>query len=94
MSEISEVIKPSDPYGYSNLSATELRKVITDLVRSNEEILADKKEYAAAAADAIKGGKDRINKALEFLSIVERTGANLIHENNVTDFLSAKGVTK
>lgn len=88
--EVEEVVKPNDPYGFGNLTATELRKVISDLVRSNEEVAAEKKDYVGAANDTIKEGKARIGKALEFLALAEKTGKDIAHSNNVTDFLTAK----
>lgn len=87
-------VQPKDTYGYSKLSPGELRKVITDLVKSNEEVLDAKKVYVGAANDTIKEGKVRITAALEFLKLAERAGTDVAHENNVVAFLNSKAVTQ
>lgn len=87
-------VQPKDTYGFSKLTATELRKVITDLVKTNEEVADAKKMYDGAANDTIKEGKTRITAALEFLKIAERTLDDALHETNVTNFLARKNATQ
>jgi Glu-tRNA(Gln) amidotransferase subunit E-like FAD-binding protein len=79
----------TDTYGYNRLSSTELRKIIADLVRSNEEVIANKKDMMQAANDTIKETKNKINAALVFLTMAERTGTALALEKQVDTLLRA-----
>jgi len=84
--------KPNDPFGFEKLTMTELRKIIAEFVRSNEELLADKKAYVDSINEVVKDTKGKIKSALEFLQLAEAAHKDNVHENNVTDFL--KSVSK
>jgi hypothetical protein len=78
-----------DTYGYDRLSATELRKIIADLVRSNEEVIANKKDMVQAANETIKETKNRITAAVEFLTMAEKAGTALAAEKQADRLLRA-----
>jgi predicted GTPase len=78
-----------DTYGYSRLTPTELRKVIADLVRSNEEVISNKKDMVQAANDTIKETKTRITTAVEFLTLAERAGMAAATEKRADQLLAA-----
>jgi hypothetical protein len=83
-------IAPVDSYGFNKLTVTELRKEISERVKAIDEVTLAKKTYNEAANDTIKANKQRMAKALEFLKLAEVTETDVVHENNVTDFLARK----
>jgi uncharacterized protein YoxC len=76
-----------NPYGYDKLTATELRKVIADLMKSVLELKQDKKDYVSAANEAIKETDARIKSAVEALRMVEQAGTDVAHKEQVVGFL-------
>lgn len=81
----------NNPYGYDKLNATEIRKVIADLVKSNIELIDQKKEYNTGANEVIKETKLKIEYAVDALKEAERAVGDAKHESNVRQFLSSAG---
>lgn len=77
----------NDSYGYEKLTAVELRKVITDLTKTLLTLKEEKKDWLAAANDAIKETQARVEAAVEAYKQAERAGADAAHEKNVVQFL-------
>jgi hypothetical protein len=63
---------PQNPYGYVGKNEEELRKLIVDLVRQNEDLKVDKKEFVKSANEVLKENSTRISHALEAIKNVAR----------------------
>lgn len=76
-----------DPYGFSQMSATDLRKVITDITRESYELEEEKKDYVAGVSDILKENKQRVKTALAALKQLGQKEADAAHEQRVDNFL-------
>ncbi len=87
MTDETTKVTPNDPYGFSKMNSTELRKVIADETKSIQEVEENKKAFVGAVNDTIKEGKTRVKNAVEFLRASEAAGTDLAHEKAVVSFL-------
>lgn len=86
---MSDTNNTKDTYGYSKMTAVELRKVITDLTRDTLTVQEDKKAYVGGVNDVVKENNKRVKVAVEALKVVEQNGVDKVHEKKVAEFLKA-----
>lgn len=80
----------ANEYGYDKMSVQELNHVIADLVKKNEELQEQKKEFVSATNEVIKENKRRISMALATRGVAEQTQDDTAHEQRVSTFLAQK----
>jgi len=77
------------PYGYDKMSATELRKIVSDITKSNLELMDDKHEFLSGVKEVLKESNKKIKFAVASLKRVERGESAATHESNVAAYIKS-----
>ena len=83
-----------DPYGFFQMDATNIRKVITDMTRESLELEEEKKDYVAGVNEIVKENKLRIKAALAALKQLGQKEADAAHERRTNEFLRSVPAAK
>lgn len=83
--------KPNvDPYGFEKETADGLRRIVTDMVKSDMQLRVDKKEYVAGVNEVLKENKKRTEAAVARLLQIEGASADKLHDRLAEAFLKAQ----
>ena len=81
----------TDEFGFAKLTVPELNKVIADLVKSNNKLNEEKKEYVKATTEVVHENIKRIKAALVARETAKLIQADKEHELSVKSFMAASG---